>query len=260
VKLNYEVKGEGDPVVFLHGMAGSLRYWQSVIEQLPSGFRCIALDLLGYGHSPKPDTGYTTAEHVDSIKETLDTAGINGPFTLVGFSMGALLAAAYAHKYPQDVQRLVLISLPVYKGQVETRKYLTADRIRTSLLYYGLSSRLVCKIMCQWLRPITGRLVIGHFRNMPPYVAEDSLLHTWQSYSRSRDNVIAGQDMKGWLSNISARIDVVIGERDRLMNRERLDELAKVYDGFKIQTMPGGHHLPVDHPDKIAKIIEKARP
>jgi pimeloyl-ACP methyl ester carboxylesterase len=50
----YAEQGQGTPLLFLHGFLGNGSNWQSIIPELQSDYRCIAIDLLGFGHSSKP--------------------------------------------------------------------------------------------------------------------------------------------------------------------------------------------------------------
>ena len=107
--------GQGSEVlVMLHGLGGTHRYWTcgSVPFTVP-GHRRVLVDLLGFGASPRPWMRYTLERHLDALDASL--AG-EGRITLVGHSMGATLALAYAARWPERVVRLVLISPPCFKG------------------------------------------------------------------------------------------------------------------------------------------------
>lgn len=103
--------GEGEPIVFLHGWPVSHRMYEYQFTALvEEGFRCIGVDLRGYGQSDKPwgDYGYDTfADDVHAVLDELDVEGV----TLAGFSMGGGIATRYMSRHDGEfVDRLALIS------------------------------------------------------------------------------------------------------------------------------------------------------
>jgi pimeloyl-ACP methyl ester carboxylesterase len=86
--LHAVTSGTGPPLVLIHGVAGSSMVWDRIVPHLEPYFTVIRMDLLGYGHSPKPLETYTPYRHVAAIRRTLDHGGIAGPYSFVGLSMG----------------------------------------------------------------------------------------------------------------------------------------------------------------------------
>lgn len=106
--LHYEVIGKGKPVLFLHNLVGSWRYWMSAMEGLSGKFRCYAFDLWGYGDSEKKSSLYSMERLVATTNTFLDEMGMTRA-ALVGHGFGARLAIAYAKKHPDRVDRMVII-------------------------------------------------------------------------------------------------------------------------------------------------------
>ena len=115
-----ETGTSGPQVVFLPGLGGTTRYWQEHLETLPQSRRVLLVDLLGFGESPKPWTRYSVEQHVAALHHLLKE---RGRFTLVGHSMGSLLALAYAAHYPHQVERLVLFSVPYFGSKDKALSY-----------------------------------------------------------------------------------------------------------------------------------------
>jgi pimeloyl-ACP methyl ester carboxylesterase len=84
----------GTPIVFLHGFLGDSSNWRPVMEHLPD-HRCIALDLLGFGESAKPELRYNVWHQVEFVQQCIAALGLEN-FYLVGHSYGGWTAAAYA--------------------------------------------------------------------------------------------------------------------------------------------------------------------
>jgi pimeloyl-ACP methyl ester carboxylesterase len=91
----YMEQGKGIPIIFLHGFLGEASAWGLITQQLSSQFRCIALDLLGFGESSKPKLKYTIWHQVEFLQEFIAAMQLE-KFYLAGHSYGGWTAAAYA--------------------------------------------------------------------------------------------------------------------------------------------------------------------
>jgi len=133
--VRYDSKRGSEVVVFLHGVAASGDVWRPIYEdKVPQ--RYVMIDLLGFGDSPKPDfMDYTAEEHARSILYTLNRMGIDS-FTLVGHSMGALIALHLAANFPERVRALVCVSMPVYDMSEGKKKALIRYRTNAYVMLY----------------------------------------------------------------------------------------------------------------------------
>lgn len=119
--IHYEVLGRGEPVVFIHGWLGSWRYWWPSMQALSSRHRSFAFDLWGYGDSSKDQTSYTLPSYVEMIDQFINQLGIMKPVTLIGHSLGAVAALLYTNKYPENIEKLVTVALPIEGSYLEPR-------------------------------------------------------------------------------------------------------------------------------------------
>ncbi len=109
-------------VVMLHGFGGNAMQWQYQLRTLADMNRCVAVDLRGHGRSDKPLTDYSVDEMVEDIRAVLRELNITEPVVLMGHSFGGALATEFAHRYPDQVKKLVLAAttgkfdLPVYSA------------------------------------------------------------------------------------------------------------------------------------------------
>ena len=104
--LAWRETGDGEPVVFLHGLGGSRTSWQPQLAGLSGAFRCLAWDMPGYGAST-PLTPLTFAAIADAVARLLDAAAVERAH-LVGESFGGMHALHAALRHPDRVGRLVL--------------------------------------------------------------------------------------------------------------------------------------------------------
>ncbi|HIE26604.1 TPA: alpha/beta hydrolase [Candidatus Poribacteria bacterium] len=110
--ISYEVGGEGEVVVLLHCWAGARQYWKYTIKDLLLHYRIYALDLKGFGESDIPKSGYRMTDFVDMLHDFFDVLGIANA-VVVGHSMGGTIAMLFTLNYPERVNKLVLVALPM---------------------------------------------------------------------------------------------------------------------------------------------------
>ncbi|HEY3038213.1 MAG TPA: alpha/beta hydrolase [Pyrinomonadaceae bacterium] len=108
VRLHYQDKGVGMPLVLLHGYTSSTYSWKDVFEPLSQKFRVIAIDLKGFGFSGKPDGDYTRRAQAMLVARLLDYLKIERAW-VCGNSMGGEIALNFTLQNPQRVAGLILI-------------------------------------------------------------------------------------------------------------------------------------------------------
>lgn len=108
VRVHYQEKGSGTPLILIHGYTSSVYSWKDVFEPLSKSFRVIAVDLKGFGFTGKPDGDYTRRAQAMLIAGLLDHLKIEKAW-LCGSSMGGEVALNFARQNPQRVAGLILI-------------------------------------------------------------------------------------------------------------------------------------------------------
>jgi pimeloyl-ACP methyl ester carboxylesterase len=112
--VHYEVIGRGQPLIFIHGWLGSWRYWVPAMEELSARHRTYALDLWGFGDSDKLSTYYNVEAYVELLSEFLDQLGVPRiPIPIVGHGLGGLVALMFTARFPDFVQRVMAVSVPM---------------------------------------------------------------------------------------------------------------------------------------------------
>lgn len=134
--------GEGPPVVLLHGLGGSALDWRETIEPLAAaGFRAIAFDILGAGHSGLPADGdYSLWSQAETIREAMRQLEL-GPVTLIGNSYGGGMTLRIVQKHPEDVASIVLVDSLCYRQKMPPYFYLSQIPILPELFVNLLPTR-----------------------------------------------------------------------------------------------------------------------
>jgi non-heme chloroperoxidase len=107
VKIAYQDRGAGRPIVFVHGWGGSGEVWDAQVLDLADRFRCITVDLRGHGDSDKPWGRYDYPMFCRDLQALMTGLELDD-VTLVGWSMGGHIGLKYAHTIGAPVTRLVI--------------------------------------------------------------------------------------------------------------------------------------------------------
>jgi pimeloyl-ACP methyl ester carboxylesterase len=100
--------GGGAPLVLVHGVGIDLEIWEPLVPRLQSRRRVVRYDMQGHGLSARPPGPYRLDHFVDQLDRLARALGLDR-FDLAGFSMGGLVAEAFAARFPERVRRLALL-------------------------------------------------------------------------------------------------------------------------------------------------------
>jgi len=112
VRIAYEVRGDGEPLVLVHGLAYDRAGWGRLPELLAERFRVVLLDNRGVGDSDAPAGPYAVPQMAEDVVAVLDDAGIERT-NLFGVSLGGYIAQEVALAHPDRIEKLVLASTAI---------------------------------------------------------------------------------------------------------------------------------------------------
>jgi pimeloyl-ACP methyl ester carboxylesterase len=214
VTFRYLTAGNGPPLVLLHGLSGSPRWWRHNLGPLSRQFRVYAIDLVHFrGGEPRPR--FVLAHAAERLGRWLAALGIEKA-ALAGHSMGGHIAARLAADFPEKVERLVLVD---------------------PALFFPPESL-----------PATGARLLHRFPHAPmsllPVLVQDALragpLSLW---SAARD--LRRSDLREKLRRIQAPTLLVWGARDGLVPVAWADEVAALIPNCKLRILPHAGHNPM---------------
>ncbi len=236
---NCVVKGEGRPVVLIHGTGASLHHWDFLIPELVrAGFRCCALDLLGHGDSAKP--GEKEAYHIEEIyghaEHWMDSLDISEPFDLVAHSMGGFVGLNYALRHPGRVRRMALID-PFYSPR-QTSKLI---KLATRRPHVSLK---VIQAAPKWLVKPAVKLN----RNIAHKGDADTVTRLTMDLGRADPNIIyithTTWDLSPQLSAVQSEALVMWGEKDRTLAPRSFPRMVRRIPHAQGHPIPGAGHTP----------------
>lgn len=109
VDLYYDVIGEGEPILFIHGLGSSGRDWREQIHHFGTRYRVITVDVRGHGQSGKPPGPYSVLLFTEDIVKLLVSLDM-APLHVVGLSMGGMIGLQLAVSRPHLVRSLVIVN------------------------------------------------------------------------------------------------------------------------------------------------------
>ncbi len=109
IKIYYEERGQGHPLMLINGLAFPMDLWFAQMEALSRDFRVIALDNRGIGRSDMPDEDYSIAMMASDAAGLLRSLGIDKSH-IAGLSMGGYISQEIALSYPEMVDKLILVA------------------------------------------------------------------------------------------------------------------------------------------------------
>ncbi|HEY2644029.1 MAG TPA: alpha/beta hydrolase [Galbitalea sp.] len=233
--LHVEQTSEVGPVVvLLHGVASSSVTFQNVVPLIEETHRVIAIDLLGFGQSPiVTDIEYTIDDHVAAIEHTVKSLKLRSPFTLVGHSMGALIAARMGARDPHRFTKLVLVSPPIYISPQELSRALdrrVMDFYLRAYEYIRLNKEFTLR----------NAKIVESMLSIPK--AMDINENNWVPFVKSLQNSIESQTTISDLANVAAPIEIVYGDLDEFHSEGVLHIVSRM-TGVTLHRVRGSDHL-----------------
>ncbi|TXT62873.1 MAG: Soluble epoxide hydrolase [Promethearchaeota archaeon] len=262
LNLSFIEKGEGEPLILIHGIGGKKETWISQINDLSKYFRVIAVDLRGVGKSDRPDMPYTMEMLADDIKGLMDSLELESAH-IIGRSLGGMIAQYFVLKYPNKVDKLVLMTtnprVPdekaaelIKKGRLEEIKSLQEDPEQS---FWQKSRLLFHKDFRKKMKNNPSKKFYGIFS------AEDLIEETTKNPSTPQDienlsYTLKSHDILDQIENIKHKTLLVSGSHDRLTPKSSMLEIQKKIPNSKIEIIPNsGHFLHLSHAPEVNKLL-----
>ena len=209
-------QGQGESIVLLHGIASSGDAWKPLARQMEGGpYRLFAPDLLGFGQSPKPGgASYDVETHMQAVMAALRRAGVRPPYTLVGHSMGCLVAVHLAARHPRLVDRVILFEPPLF---VDIPEFRTHQKRRAQ--YFKFFEYIIER---PELALAQGRALLRTLRKISGFTLSTEM---WTPFERSLRNTIMNQQAYRELHDIPVRTDIIHGRFDFVVTRADVKEM-----------------------------------
>lgn len=255
-RVHYLDAGSGPVTVLVHGFAGSVFSWRSVIPELARETRVIAVDLPGFGASDRrPGIGYGHERQAARLAELLRGLGI-GRAALVGHSMGGAIVQRLAWREPSLVERLILVASVSAGENLDVRRRRRASRLAFGALEVAALSPSAMYAL--------GRRALRRMVFDPAFVTEpvvrgyiDPLLVRGTVRAVGELAREHAREEPARLEEIQAPALVVAGAADVVVPPARAAELARALPGAERPVvLERAGHLPAEErPDAFLRAV-----
>jgi 3-oxoadipate enol-lactonase len=250
VALAYDVWGRGSPLVLIQGVGVGRWGWEPVADRLARRFQVITIDNRGIGASDTPPGHYSTRVMADDVLAVLDHAGIQQA-SVVGTSLGGMIAQELALAHPERVDKLVLVA--TIPGGPRSRPM----PLGTTYLFASapfLTSRAKLR---EFVQQTLGPATLRRRPKLARRLAARKLAHP-QSQDDWRAQTAAGVlfNPLGRQRRITQPTLVIQGTADQVVNPDNAEVLAGLVPNARVQRFDGaGHLLYWEQPKRFVRIV-----
>ena len=256
--VNYAEIGEGEPIIFVHGIAGCWRNWLENLPYFGRTHRAIALDLPGFGDSPMPSWEITMANYGRLIHDFCERLGIDSVAALVGNSMGGFISTEAVIEEPERFERLVLISAAGVSFAEWGGTHLDA----ASRIFKAAIPLMSGERRSYWTRPRGRKLAFGRVVRNPnglrPELLAEQVRPGLQAPGFSDALAsIWGYDTRERLQEIEIPTMVVWGLNDQIVPVEAALAYHRLIPRSRLEIFERTGHLPMlERPQRFNPLLE----
>lgn len=238
VTLNVIDEGSGRPVVFIHGVMMSGRFFDNQVPYFSRGYRAIVPDLRGHGQSEKVLYGHTVANYARDLRELFDALRVERP-VLVGWSMGSMVMYEYLKQFGQDdVAGIVIVDQPPSDFAWDGYEFgvLTVQALGEMVEALQMDQHAVAEefagLMLHEETPATKEWMVEEITRVPPAVASTILVN--QTF----------QDYRPFFAEVHIPTLVIFGRDNKLTPPEAGEYIASQIAGARFQVFEHSSHVP----------------
>jgi pimeloyl-ACP methyl ester carboxylesterase len=248
IETYYEIAGKGEPIVFIHGAAGSHDNWHPQVKHLSNRFKVVTYDIRGHGKSGGSDRKYSCELLADDLNDLITALELER-LVVCGLSLGGMIAQQYAVKYHSNLAGLVL-----------------ADTAVASAL--TLSDKLQ-----KWMFPVS--LVKWYIRRKTPedyarwsfkyfdmkddvreYLIQEQLRMDQTEFLKLMDAIYGFKLLD--LASIKVPTLVVLGENERKAVFPHADKMIELIENSKKVIVPdAGHASNLENPAEFNRVLDE---
>lgn len=239
-EIFYYERGQGTPLVLIHGMFGDFLDWEPVLEPLAASHRVIALDLPGFGNSTKPRCEYSAEFFVSTLHQFFQQLDLP-QFILAGNSFGGQIAILYSLEHPESVSKLVLVNSGGFRQHTAEEK---------ALLEYRFSEPILAALTPQINALLFGSVFTRPSENSARYIQKQNAKlqradYPAYAYALSKSIALSLQSyLVERLPDLQCPTLLIWGENDQVLPLAQAElALSRLRDG-QLKTLPGCGHAP----------------
>jgi 3-oxoadipate enol-lactonase len=246
INVYYEIHGEGQPLVLIHGLGSSTRDWEFQVAEFAKSYKVITCDLRGHGQSDKPAGPYSVPMYAADVSGLLHALSISSAH-IVGISLGGAIAFQFAIDYPTMVKTLTIVNSAPTLGDPEQAGPEVERRV-------GIVQKLGMRAMGQALAP--------NLFPKPEHAAlRESFIESW-AQNDPNAYIEATRSMLGWnvvgkLGSIQCPTLIIAADQDYSPVAVK-EAYVKLMPKAQLVVIPDSRHAtPIEHPAEFNAALAK---
>lgn len=245
VRYLYRTKNARQTILLIHGLGATGDMWKPLIRQLPKDLNVVCVDLLGFGKSPRPYwEEYSAKLQARSLLATYLKLRLTNPITIVGHSLGSLVAIEFAKRYPILTKSLILCSPPLYRHNDEAS---------------GLSREALLRMTYQKL--LKSPKLLMRLYSFGKAAKIDASLELNESnidmFAASMRSSIINQTAIDDIRDLKMPIHIIHGALDPVVIRSNLIRIARRSPNVSLSTVVASHPLNDAYINRILHIAHQ---
>jgi pimeloyl-ACP methyl ester carboxylesterase len=257
-EVNYAEIGEGEPIVFVHGLGGCWRNWLENLTHFGRTHRAIALDLPGFGHSPMPTWPIDIPAYGRLLHDFCEKLGVDRAAALVGNSMGGFVSTEAVIDHPSRFEKLVLVSAAgISFAEAEGRRAEAGLRLFEASLPFMAGPRRA------WLnRPKGRQFAFGRIFHNPNRIRPELLREQMEPGIQAPGfgdaiRAIGGYDTRHRLAEIEIPTLVVWGLNDHIVPVEAAIGYHRLIPESRLELFERTGHVPqMERPHRFNSLLD----
>jgi len=262
IKICYNIKGEGFPVILLHGFAMYKEFWFTMINKLAEKFMVIVVDNRSCGKSDHPSEPYGIETLVNDIKGLMDFLKIKKAH-IIGHSLGGMIAQNFNLLYPDLVEKLVLLAtfanLPLDKSGLEMYKKSQLTTYEAKL--NDPTKAFYDKIKLRFTRNFYKAMVEDPKKKFYGLFSTEDIMEM-EKYGTTNPqdilnliHVITTHNTINQLPNIKNDVLIMAGEKDKIVSKVASIEMDENIPHSNLIIVKGGHWFPLENAPEVNDTI-----
>ena len=260
VQVTDSGEADGQTIVLLHGYANSLHWFDAIEPILAENHRVIRIDLLGFGGSEKPESGYSIPEQASTVAEALNEMDVQGAL-VAGNSMGGSVTASLAEQASQLVDRAVLIDMAPSRDDFGDGLPFLAKLGYTPVLGEAMW-RLTPDFAIEdgYKEAFAPGYDMDDAFENPDQVVDDFRAMTYTSYDEAAaeaNDFTEELPLDERFKRTPVPLMVIFGEEDQIFDAELSIEGYQDVPGVQTELIQDAGHAPqVEKPEEVAELLE----
>ena len=230
-KINYEVEGEGKPIILLHGWLASLETMMVLQKHLAKYFKVYNIDIIGFGKSELPDKPLCTNDFGDFLSSFINALKIENPI-LIGHSHGGRTIINYAGRNLGKINKIVLIDSAGIKPKRNISYYIK--------IYSFKTVKNIVKVFPKLRERMLSKFGSDDYKNSPEVL-------------RKTMNIILNEDQRKIMPNINVPTLLIWGDKDTATPINDAKIMEKIIPNCGTAVLEGAGHF--SYLDKLGQCL-----